>query len=322
MKQTSHSAETLTLARLPSGVAITTQCHRYEGDDSGPTVYVQAAQHGNELNGPDVCRRFHDRLLDADLRGTVIVVPVANPLAFDARSYRAPTRIDPVNANMNRVWPGDENGTIVERMAATLWDLIEESDALVDLHTGSPDFHPHVIYKHSDDDARTLADAFEIPLLLGERTDEDAPDEYEKRDFGGKLRTQATDAGIPAITPELGNSRELDEEAIQRGVQGLLNVCKHYGVLPDDPTDVVTHTTARNHLGRVVAQESGLFRLDPDLELGQRVSEGTTLGTIYDPTTFEELQVATSSHAGILYSVSREATVVEGETVASVALVD
>ena len=78
-----------TLGRLPSGADVAVTVHRYEGGD-GPTVYAQAAQHGIELNGPATLRRLHEELLDAELAGTVVAVPLANRPAFDHRSYGAP----------------------------------------------------------------------------------------------------------------------------------------------------------------------------------------------------------------------------------------
>jgi predicted deacylase len=82
-----HTVERITLARLPSGIEVTTTVHTYAGSDSGPTLYVQAAQHGREINGTEVLRRLHERLDSAALSGTLITIPVADPLTFDRVSY-------------------------------------------------------------------------------------------------------------------------------------------------------------------------------------------------------------------------------------------
>ena len=76
-ERVTHTATERTLGRLPSGADVAVTVHRYEGGD-GPTVYVQAAQHGIELNGPATLRRLHEALLDAELAGTVLTVPLAN----------------------------------------------------------------------------------------------------------------------------------------------------------------------------------------------------------------------------------------------------
>ena len=314
-----HSAERVTLARLPSGVEVTTTVHTY-GDGDGPTVYLQAAQHGREVNGTEVLRRVHDRLVDADLAGRVVAVPVADPLTFDRVSYTTPEELDSAHSNMNRVWPGDSAGTLHERMAAELWAYAVDADAAVDLHTGSPDMHTHVVFMDGDEDARALAEAFDTDLLLAEPAGDDASAEWNRRNFAGKFRVAATRESVPTITPELAHSKQIVESAVEAGVSGVLNVLRHLGVLPGEPASGGDQTVARNHLGRVDAADAGLFRPHPDRRLGERVTAGTPLGTLYDPGTYEVLQEATADDDGILYALTREGTVVGGDKLANVAI--
>ena len=316
-----HEADRLTLARLPSGVEIATTVHTY-GDGDGPTLYVQAAQHGREVNGADVLRRVHERLTarDEEVSGTLVSVPVANPLTFDHVSYTTPEVLDSVNPNMNRCWPGDAEGTLHERMAAVLWEYAGEADAIVDLHTGSPTMLTHTVYLDGDEACHGLAEAFGSDLLLAEAAGDDADTEWSERDFGGKLRVAATRAGIPSITPELAHNKQLVEEAIEEGVTGVLNVLRHLDMLPGDPEVEGDPTVARNHLGRVKATDSGLFLPNDDAALGAEVEPGDRLGTLYDPTTFEDLQTVEADREGIVYSVAREATVTAGETLVGVAM--
>ena len=295
-----HTAERVTLARLPSGVAVATTVHTYRGDREGPTLYVQAAQHGREVNGAEVLRRFHDAVDPGSLAGRVIAVPVADPLTFDRVSYTTPEQLDAARSNMNRVWPGD-------------------ADAAVDLHTGAPDMLPHVVFREGDDRSRALAEAFGTDLLLSEPAGEDAPEEWAERSFDGKFRVAAGEAGVPAITPELAHNKQLVEPAIELGLDGLLNVLRELEMLPGDPDPRGERTLARNHLGRVPAADSGLFRPAPDVAVGDRVQAGDSLGTLYDPTTYEPLQSAAADRDGILYSITREATVTAGQSLANVA---
>lgn len=315
-----HTAEQVTLARLPSGVELQTTIHTY-GDGDGPTLYAQAAQHGREINGTETLRRLHEELLGRadDFSGTLITVPVADPITFDRVSYTAPERLDSVNANMNRCWPGDEDGTLHERMAATLWEYASEADAIVDLHTGGREFLTHSVYLKGDEECRALAEAFGTDLLLAEAAGDDADVEWSERGFAGKLRVAATRSGIPTITPELAHNKELVEPAIETGVEGMLGVLKHLGMLPGEP-ESVDHTVARNHLGRVKAADSGIFHVDSDLELGDAVEPGDHVGHVYDPASFEVLQEVTVDREGIVYSLEMEATVTAGSTLIGVAL--
>ncbi|RQG91113.1 succinylglutamate desuccinylase [Natrarchaeobius halalkaliphilus] len=322
MSTGTHSVEKLTLARLPSGVELTTTAHTYRGsaDGDGPTVYVQAAQHGREVNGTELLRRFHGRIPLESLSGTVIAVPVANPLTFDRISYTTPEAFDSVNPNMNRVWPGDAGGTLHERMAARLWEFVDSADAVVDLHTGSPDMLSHVVYLEGDDRSRSLANAFGNGLVLSEPADDDATDEWHRRDFAGKLRVAASNEGIPSITPELAHNKQIVEPAVEDGVDGLLDVLRHLEMIPGEVA-VTGRTLARNYLGQVTTEESGLFRPVPSLGVGESVSQGTTIGTVYDPTTYEPLHEATVERGGLLYAHNQEATVTAGDQLASLATI-
>ena len=320
---TDHTSNRVELARLPSGISVETTVHTYEGRESRsePTLYVQAAQHGREVNGTEVLRRFHEEIQSRELRGTVIAVPVADPLTFDRVSYTTPGSLDSVNSNMNRVWPGDSDGTIHERMAARLWEYASESDAIVDLHTGSPEMLTHVVFTEDHEASRELAEAFGTELLLGEPAGEDAETEWHERDFDGKLRVVGATEGIPTITPELAHNKQLVEPAIETGLCGLYNVLRQLDMLAGEPEPNGDGVLARNHLGRVQADESGLFRYEGSTDLGGRVTSGTLLGTLYDPTTYDVLQEVKADRDGILYSIAREATVAAGNTLVSVALV-
>ncbi|MGM0591152.1 MAG: succinylglutamate desuccinylase/aspartoacylase family protein [Halobacteriota archaeon] len=315
-----HTVERLTLARLPSGVSVETTVHVYGDDAEGPTLYVQAAQHGREINGTEVLRRVHDRLDHEALTGTLVAAPVADPLTFDRVSYTTPEELDSVNSNMNRAWPGKDDGTLHERMAARLWEYAGEADAIVDLHTGSPEMLTHTVYLAGDEESRRLAEAFGVDFLLAEQAGEDAHNEWARRNFDGKLRVAATREGIPSITPELAHNRQFVESAIEAGVAGVFGVLRSLDVLAGDPDVPSEPRVFHNHLGRVTATASGLFHPSDDLELGDEVDVGDFVGRVYDPTTYEVLQRVETERAGVVYSVRREATVTAGGTLVGVAL--
>lgn len=315
-----HELRENVVARLPSGMPIRVAQHHYTGDSEGPTVYMQAAQHGREINGTEVLRRLHDRLRRVSLQGEVIAVPVADPLTFDRQSYTAPEEFDSISPNMNRVWPGDPKGTLHERLAAGLWDQANDADLLIDLHTATREILPHVVYTAGDSESERIARAFGTDLHLAEPAGEAAESEWHERDFGGKFRVAAHRNGMPCITPELGDSRLLDETAVGIGVTGVLNALRAQSLLEGSPTENGEPRRRQNHLARTQAAESGLFRAATDVELGQEVTEGRHLGTLYAPETYEVIQEATAENDGILYALTREAVVTAGDRLASVAI--
>ena len=313
-----HAVSDRQLGHFPSGRDVSVTVHRYAGGD-GPTVFVQAAQHGIELNGPAALRRLHDRLVDAEIAGTVVAVPVTNPIAFDHRSYLTPEAYDAFHSNFNRIWPGDSNGSFQERLVANLWPLVEESDAAVDLHTGMPEMLEHVRFSRADDDARALAEAFGTEVLLAD--DDAVGDDAVDDEFSGKFRLAAAQAGVPAITAELSNSRTVTRSAVQSGVDGVLNVLRRLDVLDGPRASTPDQQLLRDDAPRVVAEESGLFELRSDLGVGDEVSAGEELGAVFDPASFERLETVTASAAGVLYSASRGGVVVTGERIVSIATV-
>ena len=303
-----HAATERSIGRRPSGASVSVTVHRYAGG-SGPAVYVQATQHGIELNGPAALRRLHGRLTDAALAGTVVVVPVANPLAFDDRSYISPVAFDARNPNLNRVWPGDDGGSFVERLAARLWGLVDGADAVVDLHTGTPDMLEHVRITE-ESSARTLATAFGTDHLLVDSVDDGT---------SGTLRAAAERAGVPALTVELANSRAVSRDAVETGVGGVENVLRELNLLETAPTGTPEQTVLRDDARDVITEASGLFEPRADVSVGEHVEAGETLGTVHCPRSFERLRTVTAPEAGVPYSLVRGGAVVEGERVAGVA---
>lgn len=310
-----HTVDERRLASLPSGADVSVTVHRYRGGP-GPTAYLQAAQHGIELNGTAALRRLHRDLTAAELAGTVIVVPVVNSLAFDHGSYVTPQAIDAVNPNFNRTWPGDEDGTFQERLVARLWQLVERADVVIDLHTGTPDMLEHVRFQNGNPESRRLATTFGTGCLL---TDAEPDAEGPVEDFQGKLRTAAARAGITTIVPELSNSRQIDRDAASRGLNGIRNVLGELGMLREEPASPPSQTILRDDQGRIGADRSGLFERNPDVAVGDHVPGGTELGTVYSPATFEERQTVTTNEPGVVYSLTRESVVTAGEKLACVA---
>jgi len=309
-----HTVESVPLVRLPSGRTVETMLHRYRGTRDGPRVYLQALQHGGEVNGAAVLRRLHERLQDRQLHGEVLAVPVANPFAFDHRVYMSPTRLDAINPNMNRIWPGDPDGTLMERLVDSLWERANTADAIVDLHTGGPYMYSHTRFTPNTERSRKLAAAFGVDMIVADGAPVDDPGPTSQ----GKLREVAAAADIPAITPELAHSREIVEEAVEQGVAGIENVLKELDVL-DGAAEPFDPSVGRDK-SSIYTEESGLFR-STDVSVGQHLEAGTVIGEIFDPTTYEQRQTVKTDRSGLLLSLNRGSTVLEGESVGSLVTV-
>jgi len=180
------------------------------GEKPGKTLYVQVAQHGSEVMGLEALRRLMAELDPRDMRGTLIYC-LPNPLAF--REKTRATMFDPKPGGMNRVWPGDPQGSLTERMAYMIWtELVSHADEVVDLHTASR-YCPVWVFYEADGvseaaPSETARRSEEMARLFG------APILYvETEAYGGRktLRASCVDKGVPAIVPELGGHAHFDE---------------------------------------------------------------------------------------------------------------
>lgn len=309
MTDTSWAIDTVPLDRLPSGRLLRTHRHRLDGGDT-PHVVIVATQHGIELAGAVVIRRVRERLRTAAPDGQITLIPVMNPLAFDHRSYMTPGDYDVLNPNLNRSWPGDPEGTLVERMCAAYWESVGQADVLIDLHTGTPTMSPHARVG-SDPSAGELAGMSGWPVITvtdtgttGART----------------LRDAASTAGITAITLELGDSRSLEQEMIAAGTDAVMAMVE--GCLTGGNGQAEWSQPRRwvDAGDAVRVATAGLFEPAMGATVGEEVVAGTDLGTVYDPMRLEPLERVTAPASGLLYSRSVGGAIVAGERVASVAV--
>jgi hypothetical protein len=273
------------------------------GTAPGKTLYVQAASDGDELNGVGVVRRAVPRIDPAELSGTVLAVGVVNYHAFQVAQHRNP--ID--DTKLNRVYPGEEDGTSSERIAAATFDAATRADLVLDLHQGSTSRMINEVRvrcgpRHRiHDRCLELAKAFGCGYVL----DQKGPD--------GQLARAAPDEGVPAIDPELGGSVGWDEESIRVGVEGVFNVLHHYGFLDGAaPMERQVRASGFEQYGSPVG---GLVERRADL--GDRLSVGDTLFEVTD--VFGEVRAeVTADTGGILWRTRRLPQVATGEYVCSV----
>jgi glycine cleavage system H protein len=107
-------------------------------EQPGTTVVAIGGTHGDEYEGPVGLKNLIQALDPASLvAGRLIVIPVLNVPAFQAGERASP--LD--GGNMNRVFPGDANGTITQRIARFVTDeVLARSDVVLDIHSGGKGF--------------------------------------------------------------------------------------------------------------------------------------------------------------------------------------
>lgn len=219
-------------ATLPDGQTVPFALWVVNGRRPGPVLYVHSTQHGNEISGIEVVRRVAQSVDPRRLRGTLVAVPIANPLAFAWRRHHYRQEADEAyqahpEKDMGQHWPGDPAGTVPERLTHALWDgAVRHASHVIDLHTWN-----------RWQAAATTVDAWHAPSLdlalafglwVQGRPAPAPPEEYASR----YLSRVAVDHGKAACTPNFTGQWDIYEPEVRRGVAGLRAVLRHLGMLP------------------------------------------------------------------------------------------
>jgi predicted deacylase len=189
------------------------------GERSGPTVFLSAASHGDELNGVEVVREVAHEWDLADLRGTLVCLPVLNVPGFIAQERYLPV----YDRDLNRAFPGKAGSTGAKRMARRIYDnFVAPCDLGIDLHTSTRG-RTNMLHVRADMDDRTVgrvAKAFASNVII----DSDGAN--------GTLRHEATERGTATITVEMGEAHRFQRSLIDRALAGVQSVLAEFGLLP------------------------------------------------------------------------------------------
>lgn len=249
-----------------SSMTVRIPIHVRRAVEDGPVVFVTAALHGDEINGTGAIRHI---ILDEEFllrRGSVILVPVLNLLAFDRHSRYLPDRRD-----LNRSFPGSATGSLASRMARRIFDeIVLRSDFGIDLHTAAVrrTNYPNVRGDMGKAKVADLAKAFGANLVLDGRGPQ------------GALRREACAAGCPTIIMEGGEVWKVEPAIVDSATRGIKNVLRHLGMLDGEierpPYQIVIERTKW-----VRAERGGFlqFHVKPGdiVEQDQPLATNTTL---------------------------------------------
>ncbi len=274
------------------------------GAADGKRLYIQAVSDGDELNGLGVVSRLVPQLDPAELSGELVVVGIVNYHGFQVAEHRNP--ID--DRKTNRTYPGNENGSTSERIAAATYEIAREADLILDLHQGSTSQMLTEARIRCGQRHRLHGECLKLAKVFGTGyvIDQKGPD--------GQLARVAPDNGIPTIDPELGGCVGWDQESIATGLTGIYNVLKYYGFLNGE-VELETQTRAKA-FDQYGSPSGGLVTFK--CELGERVRPRQTLFEVTN--TFGELKArVTADNSGIFWRSRRLPQVATGEYVCSVA---
>ena len=241
----------------------------------GPSVFIGAGIHGDELTGQASLWRLYDYLEDKEIKGTITIMPVLNPdgLNFGVRG------IPEADVDLNRLYPGKADGYISERITAKIWEVAKKHDAIIDLHTMGPSI-PMILIDRLSGDLKAkmdrLAEATGLTVL-----EELPPEEYALQNLGASLGGVACTVNIPNITIELGGGKMIDWDSVEAGYLAMTNVLVYLGVVNGTPQRITSSVVIRETgycRDDVWSEKGGL--VEYTVKIGDRVKKGSTLAKI------------------------------------------
>ncbi|MGI6011546.1 MAG: methyltransferase domain-containing protein [Ruminococcus sp.] len=243
------------------------------GSQPGKTVLITAGIHAGEYVGVQAAVELSLNLNPEKIAGTVIVVKVVNRPAFENRAGSLGLED---GKNLNRVFPGDPQGTEMERLAWAIdHQLFSAADFLIDLHSGD-DYErltPYVYYAGKASPAvveqsRKMAEQVDVPYMVKSNVS------------SGGAYNYAAACGIPSILIERGGMGQWTREEVSSTRRDVRNILCHLGVYlgrkdyrkyyPLDVTDVCYQ----------IAWHTGLWY--PFKNPGDMIQKGEVLGEVRD----------------------------------------
>ena len=251
--------------RLPAAVL--------HGEQPGRTMLITAGVHSGEYVGIQAAIELSQKLKIEKVTGTVIIVKVMNRTAFEKRGGSLGYADQ---KDLNRVFPGKEDGTETERLAWTAAkELLPAADYYIDLHSGDDyeQLTPYVYYAGRADRevsamSRRMAEQVDVPYMV-------------KSDVAsGGAYNYAASQGIPSILIERGGMGGWNNEEVRSTRRDVRNILCHLGMYqghkyyrtyyPLEVTDVCYQD----------ASQDGLWY--PCRKPGDMIHRGEKLGEVRD----------------------------------------
>src|SRR5262245_14802820 len=260
------------------GVEMPTGQHWYvsvtvaKGANPGKRAVLVSGVHGDEMSSMHTVKTVMSQLDLAEMSGTVMAVTDVSRPAMESMQRRWPNAgrgIDLID--MNREWPGNENGvTAASRHAGLLFNrlLRPNADFAIDFHTGTTGFEVTAFNIAGMDvpEVKAMVELYPVGQI------------FDNHVYPGVLHNAFLDVGIPSFTPEIGAARVLDLEMISLFVEGTMNVLKHQGIVagPMGRTGKDVTVFVGNSAFPILATAGGivehLVKLNDKVEPGQKVA--------------------------------------------------
>ena len=284
--------ETIATAALAVNENLNIQKRRIENGKSKKRLSLVTGTHGDELEGQYlayIVGSYLDEHIDC-LDVIVDIYPALNPMGIDSITRGVPM----FDLDMNRVFPGSKDGTMIEMLCSMIVDDISGSDVCVDVHSSNIFLKEIPQIRMSVPTAETL-----LPYAKMMNVDfiwiHDAATVFEST-LAHTLNTR----GTKTLVVEMGVGMRITKEYCKQLFDGIFNLLKELGMWSGETAPVREPIVSEGReVGFVNSDAAGIFK--SCIEIGKRVERGDILGTISDPFDGETVSEIRSTVSGTVY---------------------
>jgi hypothetical protein len=272
-------------------------------------ISIVTGTHGDELDGQYICYEIIKKIqmYPEKLKGIVDIYPDVNPLGIDMGSRGIPM----FDLDMNRVFPGDNNGAVAEYTAAGLIDDIIGSDFCLDIHSSN-------IFLKEMPQLRMTEENKDKLLPYAKKLNADFIWIYfSKTVLDATLAYSLNNMGVPTLVAEMGVGHRINNEYCQQLIEGIFNLMTELEVWDDAPVNVRNSiVSTEGQVSFISAAGSGIF-VSSINSMGT-IGMGTHIGDIIEPITGKVIQRIESPTDGIIFSLREHPVVYKGALIARV----
>jgi hypothetical protein len=275
--------------------------HVWRGLEPGPSVFVSAAVHGDEMNGTGTIRHIIQERPFELRAGSLVLVPVVNILGFEQLSRYSPDRRD-----LNRSFPGSRTGSLTSRLANVIFrNIVARCDYGIDLHTAAirRTNYPNVRADMEQEATARLATLFGAELLLNTPGPE------------GSLRRAAVKNGCATMILEAGEVWKVEPAVVEYTLRGIRNVLAGLRMIDGEISEPAFRVVAEET--RWMRAEKGGF-LKFHVHPGDTVVEGQPIAT-NTSLSGRDLNTVLAPRDGIVLSMTTLPAVSPGDPIANLA---
>ena len=272
-------------------------------------ISIVTGTHGDELDGQSICYEIIKKIqmYPEKLKGIVDIYPDVNPLGIDMGSRGIPM----FDLDMNRVFPGDNNGAVAEYTAAGLIDDIIGSDFCLDIHSSN-------IFLKEMPQLRMTEENKDKLLPYAKKLNADFIWIYSSKTvLDATLAYSLNNMGVPTLVAEMGVGHRINNEYCQQLIEGIFNLMTELEVWDDAPVNVRNSiVSTEGQVSFISAAGSGIF-VSSINSMGT-IGMGTHIGDIIEPITGKVIQRIESPTDGIIFSLREHPVVYKGALIARV----